>query len=1220
MENYFYCIFNINNVETLIYIFINMLLLEVHIHLCYYMYCMYVNMYVHIIIFSAVAVLVSRSMYEALCVLLSVVYLTNAANFYVKPDSGYPCVYQNCHGLNYYVNKSVGSNSRLRFLPGRYILQGDFVIRDLHSISLIGTSASTNSTPTTIIQCNSSVSIAMINITYLTIRNMIIKDCGPVQLGVSTDEQEHGLFHKQALTINDCGSILLANLKFINCTNRDLLLINSKKDSLIMDVSCHGIALVYNSTKPSDAYVEIKRYILVSAYMEYRYPILLALQRYSAVINVRILDTSFISQNNLLVLHATFRQYGGKAYYLHSIQFVNCHFLDNRINSLLTANGEKIFTCSVVLKIRFVSCQFIGNKILQHDHLIDIVRGNLRIALILTDCLFHFNSNLQLINFVTAESFFCSQASAIFIKETTFSFNNLSRYLINASRAALHLDGLVSFTNINSFQGIIALTIQKYISKSVLKFRGYIVILNNIGQNFLHFTGKCSDQHIAIEENTNVLIKHNIFRHAFASCDLDAEATTEPHPLCFFQFHSNNIDLSSKFYYHKFLNFSVTFENIATVMVAGYKEYTVFTHCSWIPGSAFEKIIPLDVYRRFVSFKGNEFVPWNRKKNWCICQNNSHYDCKIDQLREIFPGEKIVMSLSVHSLNGFLYNSYPGFYKRSFSTACEVPGIVDVKLTYKQCTKLEFLIASNKSDWCELFIVNYRSPLINGYGAEFFYVAFLPGCPIGFTKYTSKCQCDHNLGYIGVFSCDINNRTILRPANSWITATTKNYSHNYTVSQKCPFDYCLPHSSHLDLSNPNSQCQFNRSGLLCGQCQQGLSAVFASSQCHHCSNIFLLLVLVFAVLGVLMVLTMFAINFTITDGTINGFIFYVNIASINDSIFFPLHQFSYVFISIANLDLGIQTCFYNGMDGYAKMWLQLLFPLYLILIAVSLIITSRHSTTVQRLTARRALPVLATLFLLSYTKILRTVSNVIFSYTTVITLPRHSTRSLWSVDGNIAVFGMKFLILFVTCLVLFLMMVPYSLILTFVRFFMKFRLIARLKPLLDAYQGPYKDKCYYWTGLQLVLRAVLFAVSSLDRNINLTIGAVLITLISGIHGLLRPLRSELQNYQEFILLVNLQGLYVFSLYGQDATYIIFVNILVVIAMIHFSIIMMYHIITYTRIGDQIVSVCTSTRVAMRVIRSIVGFSFSAAKHPDDIPMNELPEGAYCEYREPLVGL
>ena len=1099
-------------------------------------------------------------------VFLSFIYFTNAAVFYVEPDSGHPCVHQNCHGLNYYTTNLFRSNSTLLFLPGKYILQTDFVIKDLHSVSLVGTSETTNSTPNTIIQCNSSVSIVMVNITGLTIRYMVFKDCGPVQSTVSTDEQENSLFHKQALTIKNCGSILLANLNL-----QELLLINSKRDSMLIDISCHGITLVYNSTKPSEVDVEIKKYILVSSHadMECRYSIRLALRSYSAVVNVRISDTSFINYDNLLLLHATFLQHGKKAYYTHSVQFINCHFLDNRINSLLSVNGEEIFACSVVLKIRFTSCQFVGNEIFQHNHLIDMLRGNIRIALILTNCLFHYNSNLQLINFVTAESFYCSQVSVILIKETTFSFNNLSQYLINASRAILHLDGSVSFTSITSASGIIELTIQNDIGKDVLKFNGYIVILNNTGLNFLHFTGKCSDQNILIEEGTTVLIKNNTFTHAFASCDLNAEATSEPHPLCFFQFHSNNNDLSSKFYYEEFLNFSIIFENSAAIMVAGYNEHTVFMHCSWLPGSAFERIIPLDVNQRFVTFKGKEFIPWNYKKSWCICQNNSHYDCNIDQLRAIFPGEKLVLSVSVRSSNGFLYNSYPGFYERSLSTACEIPGILDAKLKFKQCTTLEFSVTSSHNDWCELIIVNYLGHQSNGYSVEFFYVTFLPGCPIGFIKYTNKCECDHILKLVGVFTCDINDRTILRPANSWITAPTSNYSQNYVyvVSKRCPFDYCLHQSSHLCLSNPNSQCQFYRSGLLCGQCQHGLSTVFGSSQCHHCSNVYLLLVLVFAALGIVFLLVMFTINFTVTDGTINGFVFYVNIASINDSILFPLHRYSYIFISIANLDLGIQTCFYNGMDDYAKMWLQLLFPFYLILIAVSLIITSRYSTTVQRLTARRALPVLATLFLLSYTKILRTVSNVLFSYSTVNTLPHHSTKSLWSVDANIPVFGIKFTILFVTCLVLLLLMIPYNLILSFVRFFSRFRMITRLKPLLDAYQGPYKDNCYYWTGLQLILRAVLFALSSLDRNINLTVSIVLLTLLSGVYGLLQPLKYRMQNYQEFIWLMNLQGLYVFSLYGQDTTNIIFVNILVVIAMVHFSFIVIYHVKTYTWIGD-----------------------------------------------------
>ena len=173
------------------------------------------------------------------------------------------------------------------------------------------------------------------------------------------------------------------------------------------------------------------------------------------------------------------------------------------------------------------------------------------------------------------------------------------------------------------------------------------------------------------------------------------------------------------------------------------------------------------------------------------------------------------------------------------------------------------------------------------------------------------------------------------------------------------------------------------------------------------------------------------------------------------------------------------------------MWLQLAFPFYLIVIATLIIITSRYSTTIQRLTAHRALLVLATLFLLSYTKILRIVSSVLFSYSTITQLPSKHTTLVWSVDANVRLFGVRFTILFIVCLILFLILVPFNVILLFTRTLSRFRFINKFKPLLDTFQGPYNDKFYYWTGLQFLIRAVLFGISSLDKNLNLTVSIIL---------------------------------------------------------------------------------------------------------------------------------
>ena len=236
-------------------------------------------------------------------------------------------------------------------------------------------------------------------------------------------------------------------------------------------------------------------------------------------------------------------------------------------------------------------------------------------------------------------------------------------------------------------------------------------------------------------------------------------------------------------------------------------------------------------------------------------------------------------------------------------------------------------------------------------------------------------------------------------------------------------DYCLPYSSNVNLLHPDLQCQFNRTGILCSQCQNRLSMVFGSSRCMECTNVHILITIIILVAGIFLVASIYLLNLTVTNGAINGIIFYTNAVSINDYIFLVndnVFKPIKVFISFANLDLGIKTCFYNGMDSYAKMWLQLFFPFYLIILAALIIIASRYSSRILRLTYTRSLPVLATLFLLSYNGVLRSVLTVLFSYSTITHLPSGHKKIVWSIDASVPLFGIKFTILFITCLVLFL--------------------------------------------------------------------------------------------------------------------------------------------------------------------------------------------------------
>ena len=134
---------------------------------------------------------------------------------------------------------------------------------------------------------------------------------------------------------------------------------------------------------------------------------------------------------------------------------------------------------------------------------------------------------------------------------------------------------------------------------------------------------------------------------------------------------------------------------------------------------------------------------------------------------------------------------------------------------------------------------------------------------------------------------------------------------------------------------------------------------------------------------------------------LNGLLFYVNIVGVNCNIFLPVDStdaFS-VFIAWLNLDWGIETCFYNGMDAYSKIWLQFVFPVYIWLLVGLIILVSHFSHRFANLLGNNPVSVLATLILLSYTKILSTLIAAIICIT-FLQYPDHNRR-VWLYDATI---------------------------------------------------------------------------------------------------------------------------------------------------------------------------------------------------------------------------
>ena len=623
----------------------------------------------------------------------------------------------------------------------------------------------------------------------------------------------------------------------------------------------------------------------------------------------------------------------------------------------------------------------------------------------------------------------------------------------------------------------------------------------------------------------------------------------------------------------------------------------------------------------------------------CFCSGASTgSECNTTHEKAIFPGQEFNIPAATTGQYG---GASPAIVRTDLITSDNTTQLGPrqaVQCFGRECGELTYMITTTANHTqLQLYVetalgLRHTQSVIN--------ITFLP-CPFGFqlnTDAPSKCDCAHHLQVSGV-TCDITSQTIRRPASMWIG----NYSGDPTLHRNCPFDYCKPVDATIGFSDQDDQCSFNRSRVLCGSCLPGLSTSLGSSKCLECSNIYLLLIIPFAVAGVVLLFLLLICNLTVSTGTINGLIFYANIVRKNHSIFFPavhkafITQILEVFIAWLNLDLGIETCFFNGMDTYTKTWLQFTFPVYIWILAGTTIYASRHSVTISKLTAKNAVPTLATLFLLSYAKLLHAIIAAISPITLV---NKYESSLVWLLDGNIpylegrhiALFGMALLatVLYVVPFTLLVLLAPclqahsdYQLL----------RWINRLKPLVDAYEGPYNVSFRFWTGAMLLIRVILFTVFACnavgDPRVNLLAIAIVLLGLSVALNMGVYKRCLVQLLEVFFI-SNLAAFSVSTLFLKASQASlrkqeILTDVMVGSAFIVFIIIMVYHFYQHIRETAVVRNLVACYRnVHSDHDNDIQNSQTATAFHPSvtvvELESFELSEQGFnsTELREPLL--
>ena len=583
----------------------------------------------------------------------------------------------------------------------------------------------------------------------------------------------------------------------------------------------------------------------------------------------------------------------------------------------------------------------------------------------------------------------------------------------------------------------------------------------------------------------------------------------------------------------------------------------------------------------------------------CICIS-SIPNCNITSYyQDIFPGQTLTLEVvAVGQRYGTVVAVVTPTFVRSESTSYYKTGkiseIQNVQVVQRSCTTLQYTVmSSNTKEILQITPFEEKAPKFDSillkdhpdYELLFqtFSISFnMKRCPIGFlfNQDNDTCICSPLLSTHGL-SCDFSTYRILRKAQDWIgTAIIHTLPEEYPgviIHRHCPHGYCRSDNESLSiqLEFQDQQCSFQRSGILCGECKENYSQILGSSKCKRCSNISLLIIIPSVlVAGIILVAFLMTLNLTVSTGTVNGLIFYSNIIRAQHATYFMpdiSNSFLSRFIAWLNLDLGIETCFFSGLDAYTKIWFQFFFPIYIWVLVTIIIITSHYFTIASRLSGRNAVQVLATLFLLSYTKLLQIVV-IVFSFTTI-TYPDGYSKTVWLYDGNLDFLTGKHLALFIiTLFVLTLLSVPYTLTLINIQWLLRishYRImfwVQKLMPIFDAYTGPYKINHRYWTGLLLIVRIIALVTFSLNRSNNPSINLLETAVIS--NALLTYLamtrwiyKNIINNCLELIFLLNLSITSMAILFdlsnGKQSPEAIFTSTSVAFAL--FVAIVLYHI-------------------------------------------------------------
>ena len=487
----------------------------------------------------------------------------------------------------------------------------------------------------------------------------------------------------------------------------------------------------------------------------------------------------------------------------------------------------------------------------------------------------------------------------------------------------------------------------------------------------------------------------------------------------------------------------------------------------------------------------------------------------------------------------------------------------NVVLPY-QITNGTIQIAGKPNEVCRLQL---QTDTCTDYPISTIIQVTLLNCPPGLFYDVSKRQCQCVVNHIyqipAISGCET---TCLQAYfNEFFWIGYKSDDAKDLLYGLCPYHYCyneqvypsklLPRDANKTVLDEFVCGKRRRTGLLCGQCIIGYSVMMNSptSTCHKCKDVhlgILYLVLSYILPVSALFYVIMSYNIRMTTGVISAYLFYSQIGGslryfLSSDVSHVISSIVTTIYSISNLEFfqhdTFSYCLFTNAGTVDILAFQLLlsfFPVLLVMVYFLLrhyCICNHRCCQNCRISSKAITHGISAFLVLCFAKI-NVLAFGILKQAELFFINGTSYKRAVFLQGDIEHFGLPLYILYATGSVLaiiFIVTIP-TIVLVFhpilinvaayfgwgeTKFLLiinKLLLVHKLKPVLDTFQGDYKDKLHFFAGLHFFLyRLIFFCIIIMISTANVSRLYFLLTtfllIILLIHVFTMPFKRYIDN-------------------------------------------------------------------------------------------------------------